>query len=205
MPTKRAELRPQRLDVAHLPQILADRPRRASRRRSRRARHGRGRPASAAAAASAAMHARQHGVVAALDARHVHEAGGAADQRAAREGELGHRLPAALGHRARAIGEALAAGEGVAHQRMRLEALELVERRQVRVRVVEVHDEADRHQVVVEVIEERAAAGVAVERPAERVLHQALAGACPARPATAPSGRCRISAARGRRRGRTWR
>ena len=39
--------------------------------------------------------------------------------------------------------------------------------------VVEMHDEADRHQVVVEVIEERAAAGAVVERPAERVLHQA--------------------------------
>ena len=35
--------------------------------------------------------------------------------------------------------------------------------------------EADRHQIVVEVIEERAAAGRAIERPAERMLHQALA------------------------------
>ena len=60
--------------------------------------------------------ARQHGVVAALDARHVHEAGLAADQRAAGERQLGHRLEAAFGQRARAIGEALAAGESVAHQ-----------------------------------------------------------------------------------------
>ena len=58
---------------------------------------------------------------------------------------------------------------------MRLEALEFLERRQIRVGVVEMHDEADRHQIVVEVIEERAAAGRIVERPAEGVLHQALA------------------------------
>ena len=121
------------------------------------------------------QHARQHRVVAALDARHVHEAGIAADQRAAGECELRHRLVAAFGDRARAIGEALAAGEGVAHQRMRLEALEFLERRQIRIGVVEMHDEADRHQIVVEVIEERAAAGRVVERPAEGVLHQPLA------------------------------
>ncbi len=55
---------------------------------------------------------------------------------------------------------------------MGLEALELLERRQIGIAVVEVHDEADRHQVVVEVIEKRAAAGRIVERPAEGVLHQ---------------------------------
>ena len=121
------------------------------------------------------QHARQHRVVAALDARHVHEAGRAADQRAAGKDELRHRLVAAFGDRARAIGDPLAAVERVAHQRMRLEALEFLERREIRIRVVEVHDEADRHQIVVEVIEERAAAGRVVERPAEGVLHQARA------------------------------
>ena len=75
--------------------------------------------------------------------------------------------------RARAVGEPLAALEGVAHQRMGLEALELVERRKIGIVVVEMDDEADRHQIVVEVIEERAAAGAVVERPAEGVLHQA--------------------------------
>ena len=58
--------------------------------------------------------------------------------------------------------------------RMRLEALEFLERRQIRVGVVEMQDEADRHQIVVEVIEERAAAGGIVERPAEGMLHQPL-------------------------------
>ena len=55
---------------------------------------------------------------------------------------------------------------------MGLEALEFLERRQIRIGVVEMNDEADRNQIVVEVIEERAAAGGIVERPAERVLHQ---------------------------------
>ena len=49
---------------------------------------------------------------------------------------------------------------------MRLEALEFVVRRQMRILVVEVHDEADRDQIVAEVIDERAAAGARVERPA---------------------------------------
>ena len=35
-------------------------------------------------------------------------------------------------------------------------------------------DEADRNQIVAEVIQERAAAGAVVERPAQRVLHQTL-------------------------------
>jgi hypothetical protein len=56
---------------------------------------------------------------------------------------------------------------------MRLETLELLEGRQIGVLVVEVDDEADRNHVVLEVIEERAAAGLEIERPAEGVLHEA--------------------------------
>src|SRR5208283_5917595 len=56
---------------------------------------------------------------------------------------------------------------------MRLEALELVEGRQRRIVVVQMNDEADRNEVLVEVIEEGATAGLAVERPAEGVLHAA--------------------------------
>ena len=135
------------------------------------------------------QHAGQHRVMRALDARHIHEAGVAADQRAARERQLRHRLVAALGHRARAIGEPLAAVERVAHERMRLEALEFLERRQIRIRIIQMHDEPDRHQIVVEVIKERAAAGRIVERPSERSAAPDPFGASPARPATAPSGR----------------
>src|SRR5262249_27992591 len=87
--------------------------------------------------------------------------------------ELRHRLPAALGERARAVGEPLAAFERRAHQRVGLEALELLERREIRILVVEVHDEADGDELLVEMIEERAATGAVAERPAEAVLHQA--------------------------------
>ncbi len=144
MPINGAELRPQRLDVAHL-----ERGRGRWRSRARPPRS----PMSLVIGAAGSerrrdmlgrQHARQHRVVRALDARHVDEAGRAADQRAAGEGQLRHRLVAALGDGARALGEPLAALEGVADQRMGLEALELLERRQIRVVVVEMHHEADR-------------------------------------------------------------
>ena len=111
--------------------------------------------------------------VAALDARHVHEAGRAADQRAAGEDEARHALPAALGDGPRAIADAPAALEGLGDGGVRLEALELVEGRQVRVVVVEVDDEADGDEIVAEMIEEGAAAGAVAERPAEAVLDEA--------------------------------
>src|SRR5262249_16672044 len=111
-------------------------------------------------------------IVAAFDARHVHEPGRAADEGAAREGELRHRLTAAFGERTGTIGETLAPFEGRAHQRVGLEALKFLKRIEIRIGVVEVKHEADRHQIVVEVIEERAAAGSVVERPAEGVLHK---------------------------------
>src|ERR1700722_20780867 len=82
-------------------------------------------------------HARPHGVMGALDAWHVEEAGAVADQGAAGESEIGHRLPAALGDGAGAIADALAAREGIAHQWMGLEALEFLEWRQIGVLVVE--------------------------------------------------------------------
>src|SRR5262249_16546634 len=92
-------------------------------------------------------------VMRALDARHVDEAGRAADQRAAGERELRHRLPAALGDGARPIGDTLAALEGWADQRVLLETLEFLERRDVRVLVIEVHHKADGDLVVLQVIE----------------------------------------------------
>src|SRR5438105_6867317 len=84
-------------------------------------------------------------------------------------------MRASLGDRARAVSEQIAALERAADLRMRLEALKLVERRQIGILIIEVHDKADRHQIIVEVVEERSAAGRIVERPAERMLHQALA------------------------------
>src|SRR5262245_10811936 len=95
-----AEARPQRLGVAHLEKVAANvggTPRcliggklivgAAS---LERLRYARGR-----------QHAGEDGIVTALDARHVHEAGCAADERAARKDELWYRLIAALGERAR--------------------------------------------------------------------------------------------------------
>ena len=112
------------------------------------------------------LHAGQHRVVAALDARHVDEACRTPHQCAAREREFGDRLPAAFGESPRAVFDPLAARQRQRDHRVRLESLEFVERRQVRIGVVEVDDEADRHQVG-SVIEERAAAGTIVERPSE--------------------------------------
>ncbi len=110
--------------------------------------------------------------MAALDARHVDEARRAAEQRAAGKHQLRNRLPAALGDRTRAVRDALAALERVADRRVRLEPLELVVGRQIGIGIVEVDDEPDRNEVLAIVVEERAAAGRVVERPAERVLHE---------------------------------
>ena len=115
----------------------------------------------------------QHRVVAAFYARDVHETRRAADQRAAGEGEFRDRLEAALRDGARAIGEPLAALQRRAHRGVLLEALELLEGREVGVFVVQMNHEADRHQVVAVMVEERAAAGPVVERPTEGMLHEA--------------------------------
>ena len=168
-----AEFRPQRLGVAHRVEVLADR----------------GRPPAilvldqlviGAAGrqrgidVSGGLQRAGHRIVHALDARHVDEARGAADQRAAGEGQPRHRLVAAFGDRARAIGQALGAGKGVADLRVGLEALEFLERVDVGVFIVQMQHEADRDEVIVVVVQERAATGGIVERPAERVLHQTL-------------------------------
>ena len=118
-------------------------------------------------------HPRFHRGMAALDLRHVEKSGGVADQRAAREIEPRDRLKAALVERPRAIGDASAALEKGADRRVRLEALELLERVQKRVLVIEPDDKPDRHLAVFEVIEKRAAIGGGVERPADGVDDEA--------------------------------
>ncbi|EAV43418.1 hypothetical protein SIAM614_06528 [Stappia aggregata IAM 12614] len=167
-----AELGPQRLGIAHAPQILADRT---------------FAPGSVVVVQfvvclTAAdgrhdflsrQHAGQHRVMRALDARHVDEACRTAHQQAAREGELRNGLEAAFGNGAGTIGNALAAFKGVADGRMGLEPLEFLERGQPGVLVVEVNDEADCHLIVFQVVEKRTAARLAVQRPAERMLHKA--------------------------------
>src|SRR5262245_28866216 len=120
------------------------------------------------------QHAGAHRIVNALDAGNVDEARGAADQRAPWEAEPRHRLVAAFGDGACAIGQPLAAFERRTDGRMRLDALELVERRQIGIVVVQVNDETDRHEVVAIMVEEQAATRVVLQRPADGVLDQAL-------------------------------
>src|ERR1019366_1809641 len=105
-------------------------------------------------------HTAANSVMDALDARHIYKPRRAADQGAAGEGQARYRLITALADGARAVGEPFAAFEQGADRRMGLEALEFIERRQIRVVVIEMHDETDRHQIIIVVIEERAAAGL---------------------------------------------
>ncbi len=79
---------------------------------------------------------------------HVDEARRAANERARPGEQLRHRLEAALGDGARAIGDAAAALEHGSDQRMVLEALELAIGIEVRIGIVEMHNEADRYQIV---------------------------------------------------------
>ena len=74
---------------------------------------------------------------------------------------------------ARAGGEDLAALQEGVHLGVMLELLEGFEGTETRIAVVEPGDEADVGAVVVEVIEEAAAVGARVERPADAVLHEA--------------------------------
>ncbi len=115
----------------------------------------------------------------ALDPRHVDHPRGTAQQDAARERRVRHRLPAAFGDRAGAIGDPLAARQQIRDHRVMLELLERQVGVHVGVLVPQMHDEPDIDLIVVQMIDERPAAGVAAQRPAHRVRH----GAC-----TVPGG-----------------
>ena len=78
-------------------------------------------------------HSRLHGGVRPLDLRNVQEAGSAADKAAAGEGQFRNGLEAAFIQRPRAIGNAPPAFEHVANGGMRLETLEFLEGREMRV------------------------------------------------------------------------
>ncbi|VAY89696.1 conserved hypothetical protein [mine drainage metagenome] len=114
--------------------------------------------------------------MAALDARGIEKTRLAAHHAAAREHELGQGQNAARGERARAIAQALAAFENGADGGMGFEALEFLERAEPGVAVVQSHHQAHRHLVVGQVVEERAAIGLAVQRPAGGVQHPARLG-----------------------------
>jgi hypothetical protein len=123
-------------------------------------------------------HAGLHGGVGTLDAGCVEEARVVADQRAAREDQLGLALQATGSNGPGAVGEALAALQEFAYLRVSLVALELLEGRQVGIGVVETDDVADRHQIVFQVVAETAAVGGRIHGPAGGVHHQALDVLC---------------------------
>ena len=102
-------------------------------------------------------HARLDRGMTALDPRHIDEPSRASDQRAAREGELGDRLPPAFIDRARAIGNALAAFQDLANCGVLLPALKFFERIEPGIAVIERHHEAERNLVIGLVIKEAAA------------------------------------------------
>ncbi len=118
-------------------------------------------------------HAGLHGRMVALDLGKVQRAGIAAEQHRAGHGHLRQRIESALGDGARAVGYALAAFQILGDLRVVLEALEFLERRQIGVFVVQIHDQADGHAVVFQVIQEGAAAAGQMDRPAGTVNHQA--------------------------------
>jgi hypothetical protein len=114
--------------------------------------------------------------VAAFDLGEVQGAEVATDQRAALEDHFRQRVQAAFADGAGAVADALAAFQVLGQHRVVLEALELVERRQVSVAVGQVDDQADHHLVVFQVIEERATGVLGahdVQRPTGGVHHQA--------------------------------
>ncbi len=111
--------------------------------------------------------------VAALDAAGVQVAGLAADQSATAEHRLGQAEDAAGGDGARPVADALAAFEQLADLGVRLPALEFLEGAEPGVRIVEPDHESQHQLVVLGVIEERAAVGVRVQRPAGGVQHMA--------------------------------
>ena len=130
-------------------QVLADPPSRATPRRSRQARRWRGPPRAprrrvrppACRTASRCALPLMRGTLTKPAAQPISAPPG--------KRQLGNRLAAAFGDRARAVGQPLAALEGRRDRRMCLEALEFLERRQIRIGVIEMDDKADRHQVVV--------------------------------------------------------
>ncbi len=112
-------------------------------------------------------HAGLHRRVAAFDLGHVHGAQVTANQCTALEDHLRQRVDAAFGQGAGAVADALAAFQVLSQNRVVLEALEFIERRQESVAVGQVDDQADHHLVVFQVIKERAT-GVLVAHDVQR-------------------------------------
>ena len=117
--------------------------------------------------------ARADRLVDALDLGGVQGAPGVAGQQRPGHLQRRHRLVAALDHGACSAGEDLAALQKIADAGVILVLLKGLERFEARVRVIEADDESHVHAIVIEVVQEAAAIGLGVERPAEGVLNEA--------------------------------
>ncbi len=110
----------------------------------------------------------------ALDLGAVQGAGVTAQQQATREAHLRQGIVAALGDGAGTVGYTLAAFQVLADFRVQLQALEFLERAQVRVAVGQIGDQAHVNLAVFQVVQEGTAGGAGlVQRPAGGVDHQA--------------------------------
>src|SRR5262245_58273158 len=107
--------------------------------------------------------------VRALDLGGIQQSGIAADEQAARKRQSRQRLKAAFVDGTRAVRNSLAAGEYLADSGMLLPTLEFRERIEMRIAIAQGDDQTQVHARVGGVIEETAAVGRSVERPAERV------------------------------------
>ena len=117
-------------------------------------------------------HAGFDGGVGAFDARYVEKAGAVANQGAAGEAEFGQALQAAFDQRARAVGDAAAAGEHWADGGVIFETLEFFKGREIGVLVIKSDHKADGDLVVVHMVDKGAAVGFCIERPTGGVHRQ---------------------------------
>src|SRR5437867_10275405 len=109
----------------------------------------------------------------ALERRHVDEAGAVAGEQKTRRVELlRQRDEPTLGNRLRAPLHTLTALEQLPHAGMRLQLLQHVVHRELRVAVVEADDHPDREHVVAHRIDERAAELAVLAARAKRPAHR---------------------------------
>src|ERR1700730_17736631 len=118
-------------------------------------------------------HSRKNRIMRTLYAGDIHKTGGAANKPTATRDASWHRLRAAFGKGPGAKRNPLPASKQRRYYGMRLEPLKFVKWRQRRVPIVQVNHETNGDESVFEMIEERAAAGAIVERPAEGMLDAA--------------------------------
>src|SRR5579872_148994 len=99
------------------------------------------------------QHPRQNRVMGALDAGEIHESRRTANESPSGKDQFWRRLPTAGRNRACAAAYAFGPREGLAHHRMGLETLKLIEWRKRGVFIIEMHHKSHRHQPVAIMIE----------------------------------------------------